>query len=247
MARADGILAGEARTAMQSVLVAGSDLTITLVPVKGASVAGTITFETAGSPTPTSLSAFRVNAVPLDPAIALPRLQRPAIVNQNASFQLVDLVPGRYVIQASAMRGWTMKSATLNGRDVSEEPVEIKGGEQIDGLSVIFSDRTSGISGTVADGGKPAAAGLTVIAFPAEDGLRRPQSRRIRAARTTEGGAYTIGDLPPGDYLVVVVDDVEQGEWFDPEFLASIASGAVRTSVEEGAQRQLTLKPPRAP
>lgn len=237
-----GLFGTETSSAMQPLTVSGSDVNLALVPVKSARIVGNLTFESAGTPTPTSYDGFRVNAVPLDNMIMLPRTNRPADVQGNGVVTLSGLMPGRYAIQATGARGWTMKAATLGGRDVSDEPFEIKGGESLSELNVVFVDRSSGASGTVRSGGNPAPAGLAVIAFPAEDKLWRPQTRRIQAARTDQAGAFRFNNLPPGDYLIVAVDDVEPGEWFDPAFLESIRDRAARFSLDEGEQKTIDVK-----
>jgi hypothetical protein len=40
--------------------------------------------------------------------------------------------------------------------------------------------------------------------------------------------------MPPGAYYLVAVDDVEQGEWFDPVFLEEMRPGALRVMIAEG-------------
>ena len=40
-----------------------------------------------------------------------------------------------------------------------------------------------------------------------------PNSRRVKAVRPSVDGHYAIADLPPGDYLVAAVADVDPGEW----------------------------------
>jgi protocatechuate 3,4-dioxygenase beta subunit len=237
-----GLFGSETSSAMQPLTISGSDLVVALVPVKGARIVGNVTFESSGAPTPATYDGFRVNAVPLDNMIMLPRTSRPAEVQGNGVFELTGLIPGRYAIQANGARGWTMKTATLAGRDVSDEPFEIRGGESLTELNVVFVDRTSGASGTVRSGTNPAPAGLTVIAFPAEDKLWRPQSRRIQTARTDQAGVFRFNSLPPGDYLIVAVDDVESGEWFDPTFLESVRDRAARFSLDEGEQKTVDLK-----
>jgi carboxypeptidase family protein len=234
-------LGSDSSVAMQTLTVSGGDVTVTLVPVRAARASGMITFETAGTTTPASFNGFRITAVPLDTPAAPGRAQRPVEVNADGAFGLSGLMPGRYAIQGTGARGWTMKAATLDGRDVSDEPFEIKGGEDLKGLTVIFSDQTSGLVGNVRNGGKSAPGGITVIVFPADDKFWRPQTRRIQAARTNETGTYRIGNLPPGDYFLVAVDDAEQGEWFDPEYLAQIKSAAVRVVIVEGEQKTVDL------
>jgi hypothetical protein len=48
--------------------------------------------------------------------------------------------------------------------------------------------------------------------------------------------------MPPGDYLVIAVDDVEQGEWFEPAFLEGIRGRATKVKIEEGDQQTQDLK-----
>jgi hypothetical protein len=83
-----------------------------------------------------------------------------------------------------------------------------------------------------------------VIVFPADERLWFPQSRQITTARTDQSGAYKLASIPAGDYLVVAVDDVEQGEWFDPAFLDQIRGSAAKVRIEEGDQHVQDLKPP---
>jgi hypothetical protein len=85
---------------------------------------------------------------------------------------------------------------------------------------------------------------VSVIALPSDSRLWVPQSRRIVTARTDAAGAYRLSAIPPGDYLVAAVDDVEQGEWFDPEFLDQIKEAAAKVKIGEGEQKTQDLKAP---
>ena len=44
-------------------------------------------------------------------------------------------------------------------------------------------------------------------------------------------------DLPPGEYLIAAVVDVEQGEWFDPRFLEQFLPGATRITLGDGEHK----------
>jgi hypothetical protein len=85
---------------------------------------------------------------------------------------------------------------------------------------------------------------VSIIAFPSDSRLWMPQSRQIITARTDASGAYRLSAIPPGDYLVIAVDDVEQGEWFDPEFLDQIKDAATKVKIGEGEQKTQDLKAP---
>ena len=89
--------------------------------------------------------------------------------------------------------------------------------------------------------GKP-LGGLTVIAFSSDEQYWRAQSRQIQAVRTDQSGAYRLRNLPAGDYDLAVVEEVEQGEWFDPVVPAADPLGAKRLSLAEGETKTQDLK-----
>ena len=85
---------------------------------------------------------------------------------------------------------------------------------------------------------------IPVIAFSTDQQYWRAQSRHIQAGRTDSAGTFRLRGLPPGDYFIVAVDGVEQGEWFDPAYLEQARTGAARITVREGEPKtqDLTLK-----
>jgi len=243
IARGDAGPNGPSRTAMQPLVVAGEEVNVALNPSPGVQLGGTITFEAAGSPPASGFSGFRVMPVPLGAVAALPggRGARPGDITQNGQFTITDVTPGLYSIRASAPRGWAMKAVFLDGREVTDSPIEVKS-ENVTGLNVIFTDRISSLSGNVRDARGTPIGDVTVIAFPADDRLWMPQSRQILSARTDQAGAYRLASIPAGDYLVIALDDVEPGEWFDPAFLDQIRGRATKVKIEEGEQRTEDLK-----
>lgn len=244
VARADNGPSGSPRTAVQPLVVAGEEVDVALTPMPGVQLGGTLTLEAAGAPPTNGFSGFRVTPLPLGASSAGGpggRGGRPGDVGQAGQFTVNDVMPGVYMIRGSAPRGWTMKSVYLDGRDVTDQPIEVKS-ENVNGLNVIFTDKVSSLSGTVRDGRGNAVGDVAVIVFPADEHLWFPQSRQIVTSRTDASGAYKISTVPPGDYLAIAVDDVEQGEWFDPAFLEQIRGRATRVKIDEGDQRTQDLK-----
>ena len=76
--------------------------------------------------------------------------------------------------------------------------------------------------------------------FPANKAYWVPQSRRILSTRPGSDGHFKFPNLPAGDYLIAAVTDVEQGEWYDPAFLAQLGrridEDHARRRREEGAE-----------
>jgi hypothetical protein len=90
------------------------------------------------------------------------------------------------------------------------------------------------VNGTVKDDRGTPFTEYTVLAFPDDPSLWRPQARQIMTARPDQNGRFQIRGLPPGDYLLATIDPTEPGEWFEAEFLQQHRSGAARLSVGEG-------------
>jgi carboxypeptidase family protein len=239
---------GPPRMAAQSIVVGGGELNVALTPTPGVQLSGTITLEASGQ-LPQGFRGFRVIPLPLGSSSA------PAFAGRggggrgggdpadNGQFTIPDVMPGTYVLRATGPRGWTMKTIYVDGRDVTDTPLEVKS-ESIGGINVIFSDKISNVSGAVRDARGNPIPNVSVIAFPSDPKLWTPQSRRIITARTDSSGTYRLPAVPPGDYLVIAVDDVEAGEWFDPEFLDQIKRDATKVKVDEGEQKTQDLKVP---
>ncbi len=241
-ARSD-IGGGASKTAVQPLTVSGDEVTVVLNPVPGVTLGGTITLESSTGKLPQGFSGFRVNPVPLGAAASLPRAARSATPDERGMFSIADVMPGQYLMRANGMRGFRMKAVYADGRDVTDEPIDVRG-QHVTGLNIIFTDRVSLVSGTVRDARGMPAQSATVIAFSTDDKLWYPQSRHIDAARTDANGVYRLAGLPPGTYFVAVAEDVDQGEWFDPAFLRQIKESATRVTLGEGDQRSLDLKKP---
>ena len=229
------------RTAMQQIQVTGQEVFVSLTPAPAVTMSGTITLEATAGALPNGFSGFRVNPSPAGAVLALPGTRRPETPDARGAFTVSDLIPGRYFIRASGPRGWVMKAVYLDGRDVTDELVEVKG-EPVSGVNVVFTDKMIAVAGTVRDARGAPAVNLQVIVFAADEKLWYAQSRHIQAARTDANGVYRLTGLPPGSYLVVATDDVEQGEWFDPSFLEQVKGSASTLTLGEGEQRALDLK-----
>jgi hypothetical protein len=125
---------------------------------------------------------------------------------------------------------------TANGRDAVDTGVVVKPGENVD-LVVTFTDRPAEITGVLQDSaGRPAPAFFIVI-FPADRALWIPGSPRLGAVRPGTDGRYSRTALPPGEYYLAALTDVEDREWNDPAFLEALVPSAIRVTVGEGERK----------
>ena len=252
----------EQRIALQPIVVNGQNIGgLALVLQPEITVSGNIVVESSGTPAPTDYSTFRIDAPEVNP---LPLGGGPGGGGRgggfgtggraaaNGTFQVPNLLPGRHYIRISGQPGsqgliraqWNLKAVLAGGQDVTDTGVELKPGQNVDNVTIVLTDRSTAVSGTVRNASSQPVPALSVIAFSADPQFWNAQSRYIQAGRTDQNGAYTLRGLPPGDYFVLVTDNVEQGEWYDPAFLEQVRQGAMRMSLNDGEQKTLDLSGP---
>jgi protocatechuate 3,4-dioxygenase beta subunit len=165
-----------------------------------------------------------------------------ATVDAGGRFTIKDVFPGSYRISASfpgatGAPGWVVHSATVEGEDVLDTPLDVGGRTAVTGMVVTMTDRLTELSGIVVDEkGKP-ATDQTLVLYPVDEKYRVFQSRRIRTTRAGEDGRYTFRMIPPGDYRLATVLDPEPGSWYDKAVLGDLDSSAVRVSLAEGEKK----------
>ena len=154
---------------------------------------------------------------------------------------LVGFAPGRYRVRiAHSPAGWMFKGAMLDGVDVSVTPFDLS--RDLTDLELVFTDRWSGVGGTVQGAG---ADGAVVVLFPTESRAwinAGPNPRRLRSARVDAQGRFGIRSVPPGDYYVVAIPDEQSAEWRDPSVLETLARTATQVTIGDGEHKTLDLR-----
>ena len=98
------------------------------------------------------------------------------------------------------------------------------------------------IGGQITDEKGAAVADGTVVVFPSEAEKWTEDSRFVRSARPDQEGKFQIRGLPPGEYLAVALEYVEEGMWNDPEYLDSIRRYGQKLALGDTDSQTLTLK-----
>jgi hypothetical protein len=161
-----------------------------------------------------------------------------AVIDPSGSFQVEGLIPSRYVVSATGFAGWTLKSALVKGRDISDEPFLVS--DDIADIEVVLTDQPASIAGVVRDASGAPDSSADVMVFSADD-AKRSSPRRQTMVRVSRAGTYAVNGLPPGDYYVAALDDRLTAEWPSPSFLEALTRVATRVSTDGGA-RTLDLR-----
>ncbi len=236
---------GDIRQAMIPLAVTGEDLSgFVLQMAPGSHLAGRIVTEEGGAPPFAASGGVRVDPFPLesDVPIRIQNIGSQGIVNADWTFEM-NGISGTMLFRPSKLpAGYMLKSVLLDGRDITDTPLDIKGSGDIDGVQVVITDRVTELSGTVSDAKGQAVREYAVAVF-AEDAARwKWPSRFLAAARPDQQGQFKISNLPPGRYLAVALDYLEEGQSEDPLALEALRPSAAQFTLGEGEKKTLNLK-----
>jgi hypothetical protein len=220
-----------------------SDLFVALAPA--ASIAGSITLQNTHTTPAADVTQFGVSISSTDPGpggSGGPGQSGNARADRTGNFTLDGIEPGPRLVRAQTPRGWALKSVIADGRESIDTPIEFRPGQKLTGVTLVFTDRISEVDGTVTDAQGSPVTEYTVLAFPDDGALWRPQSRQIMTTRPDQNGKYQLRGLPAGRYYLAVIDPAEQGEWYDPAFLEQHRPGAQSLTLSDGDVRTQDFK-----
>lgn len=201
---------------------------------EGMTVSGHVTFNGA-LPLPPKMESIRVTLSPLGQP-----LQSTGVgtwtTNADASgrFSVAGVIPGRYRVNAFGAQAWQVKQVLVNGIDVLDFPFEVESGSQVPDVTIQFGDKVTELKGTLSAADGSPTADYSVVIFPDDSRYWIPHARRMRSTRPATDGTFSIVGLPPGDYRIAAVTDVEAGEWLDPEFLRQLVPTSVSVRLADG-------------
>ena len=220
-------------SAAQPLSISGDLADVVVVLQTGGSLSGMVAFQPGSTAVP-DMTQVRITAPSTEQDDLGPSPN--ARVNKDGTFTLDGVSAGTHLVRPNNgnMRGWNLKSITVDGRDVTDTPIAIKSGQKIGNIAVTFSDKVNEINGSVTDAQGNPVTEFTVLAFSTNTALWRPQSRHIATARPDQTGKFKVRNLPPGDYYIVTVDPSEQGEWFEPAYLDQHRGGALSVTLGDG-------------
>lgn len=227
------------------VITDGADVTgVTLTTSAGWSVSGRIVTEDGSIP---SLARDRIRILgrlvdgDMNPRTGDFIAADSGRVKEDWTFLTTNIF-GLARIRATLPDGWAVKSILHEGHDIADTPMELRSGEELSSIQVVVTNRVTTLTGQLNDEkGTPLTYG-TVVVFANDRQKWVEESRWVRAARPDQQGEYQIKGLPPGEYLAVALEYVEDGIWHDAEYLDSIREHAQKLTLREGQSESILLK-----
>jgi hypothetical protein len=244
--RPAGMQNANAEFAVMPITVGNDDIdNLTVTTNVGATVRGVVMTDDGSAP-PFRPEQVQVFAQPMEPTTVFvqPVQNR---MNDDYSFEMTGLFDRRRFSALAgtpgAASGWYLKSVIYDGQDITDTGLEFAPNRTYEGLTILFSRKATDLSGALTDDrGKP-VVDATVVIFPASRDRWTYLSRYIRTTRPDTNGRFSLKGMPPGDdYLIIAVQNLEQGQASDPEFLARARDMATPFSLSEGETRAVDLK-----
>src|SRR5207245_10583063 len=105
-------------------------------------------------------------------------------------------------------------------------------------LGIVHSKRAAQIEVNGMNDDKPSPL-ASVILVP--DGEQHTQPSEYRQARSDRLGRFAMRNVPPGDYMLLAWEQVENDAYFDPDFLGQYEDRGRAVHVEEGGHLSVQL------
>jgi protocatechuate 3,4-dioxygenase beta subunit len=225
--------------------VGSADITgIRIVTGRGATITGRVVFDgtsrRAGDVTPPRVIAQPANPTG-GPTIVLATDAQNGTLDDSGHFVLGG-VSGLQYLSVAGTTGWVLKSVTLAGDDVTDQPIDFSGRDAVSDVVITMTDKLTDISGVVTDARGQPVADYVVVILPSEQKESALASRYIRVVRPNNDGQFQIRGARPGRYVAAAVESLEQGRQFAPEFQQRLRQGAKEFSVREGEAVKVDLR-----
>jgi len=232
---ARGVAALSSYWALGDVTVDGEDVsgvTLTLQPTL--KISGRVQLDAAASPA--DLSRIRLIVRPVGPVADVNFEGLWSSVEANGRFSIGGILPGRYELHAIRLAAGGsllhVKSATIAGRTGDDRPIDIR--ESVDSVVVTLTNRAAELSGILSTSDGAPATEDQVAVFTSDRAFWGFATDRIQSVRPGADGKYIVPALPPGEYLLAAISDLETNDLLDPAVLERLSKGAVTISVAEG-------------
>jgi hypothetical protein len=165
-----------------------------------------------------------------------------ATAGKNGYFSFGAVPAGHYWLVPENSKGLALRAIAGLPGDPSEIPIEVPASGQVDTLIVQFVPSLATLGGIVIDSDDRPFSSLFVAVFPCQIPAWLSHSRRIRAVRPDANGTYSFSDLPAGDYCLIALADLDDGQLFDPAFLAQVSRSALQITLTDGKRSVQDLR-----
>ena len=214
---------------------------VTLAMQRGVSVSATLV---ASSLPPGFDSAkARVSLGPISGPADWEMASFPLAPDASGRLAAQHVMPAQYQFRVQGLpEGWAVESAMFDGKDAADFNLTIDGSRSITGVELKLTSRRAEVGGQLTNAAGAPVSDYSVILFPSDRRMWVPQSRRIQISVPGPDGRFSFRTLPPGEYRLAALADIEPGRQFDPDWLTQIMGAAVAVQLADGDKRTQDLR-----
>lgn len=215
-----------------------TDLVLTFS--QGSTVSGRIAFSGAGKPPDFTRLRITLSSLPVVPQTGpFPVSGTPAA---DGTFTLKFVPAGKYRVTMAPAAGLTLLAGTSGTAEVLDSPLELAQGQDAS-LALTLTDRISEITGTLRDSAGRPAPEYSVLVFSADREHWGTSPRRMSGlVKLATDGSYRVTGLPPGEYVLCVVTDLDQSQLGDPTLFEQLMPAGVRVTLGDGEKKTQDFK-----
>jgi len=133
-------------------------------------------------------------------------------------------------------KGFYLKEARLDGADALGQPRVFSRGRE---LQIVLSSSGGQIEGRAVDENGQPVERAAVVLIPA---AARERADLFKREFTGKEGSFKIVGITPGDYKLFAWQNLDEYEYFDPEFLKPFEDKAPTFRVMPSSRQVFTLK-----
>jgi len=157
----------------------------------------------------------------------------------DGAFTIDNVALGSYKLRVIRLPdGYWLKSVKMGEQEVKESGIDLTRGPA-GPIAVIIAPNAGQVGGTVLTEKQQPAAGATVVLVP-EPSLR-DREEAYQTTATDQYGSFTLKNIAPGEYKLFAWEDVEYGEYMDPEFLKPVEDRGQSVGIQEGSRETMQL------
>jgi Carboxypeptidase regulatory-like domain len=221
----------------------GEPLTVRIVTSKGTTLSGRVVWDgnTPRGTAPVRLQVQQDVAQPMGFfGGSVPGAD--GTLNEDNTFKLAGTTGKGFIRMFPAPTGWTLKSVTIDGEDVTDVPIDLSSRGSIADIRVVLTDKLTDLTGTVTDSRGTPLKDYVVILLPSglKDGLST--RRFISMLRPDQDGSFRTKAMPSGSYTATALEWVEQGRQFVPNFQDQLRKAGKTFTLRDGQPTTIDLK-----
>ena len=197
-----------------------------------ANLSGRVLFDgaAASTGTPPRLSIVLVR----DPELQGAPSPVTSIVGNDNAFTLNGIGIGDYRVNIPQLpRSNYLKSIRLGAMNVLQDGLHFTGSSS-ESLEIVIGQNAGVLNGVLLDDKRNPFSNGTIALLPEFT----QRSRRLDLYKSTASGSdgrFHFDGITPGNYSVFAWEDVQSGNWYDPDFIKNFEYRGISVQVDEGA------------